>query len=94
MAAETESLHAITDEINPVGPDARALLERGRYAVTGMPDGSWAIVRAGPICETCQACGCGEQQEPIMVPAFVVAVITGERQLPGPLQKMMGMFGG
>ena len=52
------------------------LLERGRHAITGLPDGSWVITRAGPICDTCQSCGCGEQQEPIHIPAMIVSLIT------------------
>ena len=52
-----------------------ALLERGRHAITGMADGSWVITRAGPLCDQCSGCGCGEQQEPITVPAFAVRML-------------------
>ena len=52
--------------------EAPALLERGRHAITGMADGSWVITRAGPLCDTCAGCGCGEQQDPITVPSFAV----------------------
>lgn len=63
------------------------LLERGRYAVTGMPDGSWVITRAGPLCEACSDCGCGEQQDPVPVPAIAVQAFTG--QLNGAGKKML-----
>ena len=68
------------------------LLERGRYAVTGMPDGGWVITRAGPLCDRCQDCGCGEQGEPVPVPALAVQAMTG--QLNGAGRKMIArMFG-
>jgi hypothetical protein len=51
------------------------LLERGRHAITGMRDGSWVIARAGPLCDRCSECGCGEQQEPIVVPSFAVNLL-------------------
>lgn len=63
------------------------LLERGRYAVTGMPDGSWVITRAGPLCERCSDCGCGDQGEPVPVPAIAVQAMTG--QLNGSARKML-----
>lgn len=44
----------------------------GRYVVYEAPDGGWVVARAAPICETCQNCGCGEQAEPIQVPALVI----------------------
>lgn len=79
-----------TDQATEIQAPAPELLERGRYVLWGMPDGSWRIVRAGPLCETCQECGCGEQQDPIDVPAMVVNIVTGKGQLPGPLQAMLG----
>ena len=78
----TETLHCTCDGSGRNAPceihsgNGPQLLERGRHAITGMPDGSWVITRAGPICESCQECGCGEQQEPIHVPAMVVSLIT------------------
>lgn len=59
-------------QVETVAPD---LLERGRHAITGMADGSWVITRAGPLCDTCATCGCGEQQEPIQIPAFAVKML-------------------
>ena len=41
----------------------------GRYVVYQGPD-SWKIARAVDICERCQACGCGEQAEPVDIPDF------------------------
>lgn len=81
-------------ELSAAPEDGRTLLERGRYAVTEMPDGHWEIVRAGPLCDTCSACGCGEQQDPIMIPAMVARMVTGKQDLPGPLQKLLGRVGG
>jgi len=48
--------------------------ERGRYAVYAAPDGGLVIARAGGICERCAGCGCGEQADPITVPAMLVAL--------------------
>ena len=47
--------------------------ERGRYAVYEA-DGGLVIARASGICETCANCGCGEQVDPITVPAMLVAL--------------------
>lgn len=47
-------------------------LERGRYAVFETPDGGMAIARSGPLCDTCANCGCGDQADPIIVPAMAV----------------------
>jgi hypothetical protein len=66
------------------------LIERGRYAVFADETGHWFIHRAGPLCDTCAACGCGEQAAPIPVPPMVVGVITGQSALPGPVQSMLG----
>jgi hypothetical protein len=48
--------------------------ERGRYAVYDDGSGGLVIARAAPLCETCTACGCGEQADPITVPAMLVAL--------------------
>jgi hypothetical protein len=61
-------------EVQP-GVTEPALLERGRHAITGMADGSWVITRAGPLCDRCSECGCGEQQEPITIPSFAVSML-------------------
>ena len=47
--------------------------ERGRYAVYEA-DGGLVIARAAPLCESCAACGCGDQVDPITVPAMLVAL--------------------
>jgi hypothetical protein len=44
----------------------------GRYCVFQAPDGGWVVARAVGICDTCQACGCGEQAEPVQVPGLVI----------------------
>ena len=62
-------------EVQENTAEVPSLLERGRHAITGMPDGSWVITRAGPLCERCAGCGCGEQQEPIQVPSFAVSML-------------------
>jgi len=50
------------------------VLEQGRYRVFESPDGGWVIARAAATCERCQGCGCGEQVDPIQVPAMVIAM--------------------
>jgi hypothetical protein len=76
---------------------APALLERARHAITGMPDGSWVITRAGPLCERCESCGCGEQQEPITVPSFAVGMLMMDpekRAKLNPVAMMKRMMSG
>jgi hypothetical protein len=51
------------------GPE---VLEAGRYRLFRAPDGAWVVARAVETCETCQACDCGTQADPIVVPAMVV----------------------
>jgi hypothetical protein len=46
--------------------------ERGRYAIYEQADGGLVIPRSGPLCETCAACGCGDQQEPLRIPGALV----------------------
>jgi hypothetical protein len=50
------------------------VLEQGRYRVFESPDGGWVIARAADTCERCQGCGCGEQVDPISVPAMIIAM--------------------
>jgi len=50
------------------------VLEFGRYRVFESPDGGWVIARAAATCERCQGCGCGEQIDPIQVPAMIIAM--------------------
>lgn len=44
----------------------------GRYKVVQAPGGDWVIARSVDICETCRECGCGEQAEPVRIPAMVI----------------------
>ncbi len=62
----------------------------GRYVVYALPDGGWTILRAGPICDRCENCGCGEQGEPVNVPGIVVqmAMSQGKQRLMGALKAM------
>lgn len=51
-----------------------SVLEFGRYRVFESPDGSWVVARAASTCDRCQSCGCGEQADPIQVPAMIIAM--------------------
>ena len=64
----------------------------GRYKVFQSPAGEWIVARSVPICERCQACGCGEQADPIVVPAMVVqlAMQNGKGRLMGMLKAVTG----
>lgn len=69
-------------------------LERGRYAVYGMPDGGLLIPRTSGICQRCADCGCGEQQEPIgPIPGGLIsmakAAAAGKMKIPAAMRKMM-----
>jgi hypothetical protein len=66
------------------------LLERGRYALRESPDGSWVVSRAVGTCETCRDCGCGDQADPIVIPAMVVALAKA-RDGGGMMAKLKGM---
>lgn len=61
----------------------------GRYKVLAAPDGGWVIARAVGICETCQACGCGEQAEPVQIPGMVISLATSQGK-----GKILGMLRG
>lgn len=52
------------------------ILESGRYRVFQAPDGGWAIARAVNTCERCSGCGCGDQADPILLPAMVIRLAT------------------
>jgi hypothetical protein len=64
----------------------------GRYVVYEAPDGGWVVGRAVGICETCQGCGCGEQAEPIQIPALVISLASqqGKGKLMGMLKAVSG----
>ena len=51
------------------------LVARGRFALTAMPDGSLVLRHAIPLCERCESCGCGEQRDPITIPAMLASII-------------------
>jgi hypothetical protein len=53
------------------GPE---VLEAGRYRVFQDASGAWIIGRAVATCERCQACGCGDQADPIQIPAMLIAM--------------------
>lgn len=82
MAADTEASAAEAPQTPPVieGP--------GRYVIFQAPDGGWVVARAVGICERCRDCGCGDQAEPIQVPAMVVALA----QQGGGKSRMLGML--
>lgn len=60
----------------------------GRYVVFAAPDGGWVVARAVGICENCQNCGCGEQAEPIAIPAMVISLASSKGF---SLSKLKGM---
>jgi hypothetical protein len=74
---------------------APELLARGRFALTAMPDGSLVLRHATPLCETCQECGCGEQRDPIVIPAMLAGIIrahgAGQRIGVGQLRALARM---
>lgn len=61
----------------------------GRYHVFQAPDGGWVVARAVGICETCQNCGCGEQADPIQVPAMVIQLASSGGMGKGKLMSML-----
>ena len=76
----------------PAQPEPE-LLERGRYAVTQMPDGGWVITRAIGICGSCQTCGCGEPGDPVPVPAMVISLAKSQMSNGGgPLKTLKAMM--
>lgn len=75
-------------------PEAPEASERGRYAVHAMPDGGLLISRAGPLCDRCQSCGCGEQRDPVGPISGALVKIAqmaaaGEVSMAGALKKMI-----
>jgi len=48
--------------------------ERGRYAMYSPPDGSLVVARATGLCESCTSCGCGQQADPVIIPAEIVDI--------------------
>lgn len=73
--------------------------ERGRYAIYRTQDGGILIARTAGLCDTCQACGCGQPQEHIgPVPGPVLQFMENVRdsggKLPGPAEmlKLVGIM--
>lgn len=94
MSRRGEPAELILDDLDgqAAGPaEGPKVLEHGRYRVFEAPDGGWVVARAVDTCETCQACGCGDQAEPIMVPAMVIRM--ARAQGPGLLGKLKAMRG-
>ena len=57
-------------------------LEAGRYKVFPQDNG-FIISRATGLCETCQECGCGDQQEPLDISPGGVARLLGQARKSG-----------
>lgn len=68
---------------------AAPVLEFGRYRVFEAPDGGWIVARAVDICQACQDCGCGDQADPIAIPAMVIKM--AKAQGPGLLGKLKAL---
>jgi hypothetical protein len=72
--------------------------ERGRYAVYQENGGPPVLARATGLCETCTACGCGDQQEPVeLSPGGLMKVLSRNGvKLPGPKEilKLMAVHHG
>jgi hypothetical protein len=67
-------------------------VERGRYALYRTPDDGVLIARASGICETCQECGCGEQQEnfgPVSAVMLQAAQLAGQGRIPEAMKLLM-----
>lgn len=83
------------DDQAPEPAEGPKVLEYGRYRVFEAPDGGWVVARAVDTCETCQACGCGDQAEVINVPAMVIRMARAQGPgLLGKLKAMRGVTGG
>lgn len=66
--------------------------ERGRYAIYEEADGGLVIPRSTGLCETCSACGCGDQAEPLRVPGPLVKMARAAAQgKGGALTKLKAM---
>lgn len=73
----------------PADGDGPAVIEGGRYKVFQAPDGGWVIARAVDTCERCRECGCGDQAEPVQIPAMVIQL--ARAQGAGLLGKLKAM---
>jgi hypothetical protein len=70
--------------------------ERGRYAIFEQADGGLIIPRSAPLCERCASCGCGEQMEPMRIPAALIkmarAAAEGNGGMAERLKQMRGLM--
>jgi hypothetical protein len=66
--------------------------ERGRYLTVRTGPRSLLIHRATPLCERCESCGCGVQQDPIdLSPGGIMKLMSaGGIELPG-IGEMLSM---
>ena len=73
-------------------------LDRQRIAIFEEPTGAWVIARAGPICETCAGCGCGDPLDPITINPLFVRMIKARAEGRMPkltdMRQLAGMMGG
>lgn len=81
----------------PVPAPDDMVMEFGRYKVLSHPAGNgFIIARAVNTCETCQSCGCGQQQENLDISPRGVAGLLGQAskagilKLPFPMSKLGG----
>lgn len=85
----TETAEQTPPEAPPVVPD-----QRGRYALYSQPDGP-VIAYTTSLCETCAACGCGDQAaEPLDLTAtgrmkMLQMAIANGISVPGFVRKMI-----
>ena len=68
--------------------------ERGRYAVYQTDDGGVLISRAGPLCDRCRECGCGEQLPQVgpisgVLIKLAQAAQNGEITVAGAMKKLV-----
>ena len=67
--------------------DAPPATLRGRFALFGDSPMTYVIAYATDLCDRCQECGCGSQQEPIHTAAVVKQMLN-----PGNLKQAIRMF--
>jgi hypothetical protein len=91
QAADLEDQAADIEDQAAELVEGPTVLEYGRYRVFEAPDGGWVVARAVDTCETCQACGCGDQADPIQIPAMVIRM--AKAQGPGLFGKLRAMRG-
>ena len=75
-----------TETDAPAQPDVR---QYGRYKLSATPDGQGMLARAVNTCESCQSCGCGDQQELVPMPGVLLKILTGQ---PVEKAEVMGLL--